>query len=737
MIKKMQKHIFFSIFTLLCLILSTLTLSYGATTRSLDKQLELKFDFILNEDITEIAIKNLEEYDNSSGPEIIVAAGKSIYIFNNEGKLLKNFSINTKGNIYTIGFLDVNNDGIQEIIAGSGWIESVRVKKSYLNQSDMILSRKVENKGRIDVVDINEGSIASKDVDFFVKKIIVDSLLLNENKTIVAAGGGINTYYYEIWGGEGIITKKCSDFNAEYNETFYSYQPKGYDCEPVHIGGLICYKECIPSEYIVTTTTTSTTTTQTTTTTTTIEEGEITCDDRCLELYGTSGTCRDSCLEQENDVGTSGCSPNSRCCCVKTNLPTTTTTYRIETNLSVSFTSNTLSLGKILLLDNYLNITNEFTTEGVIWDISVSNLFNDLDKEIIVGGDGKIFVLDYNISSFLWTYSLPDSSSRSIVSGEIGESSITQIVASIFPSFDVPTLYLLDRDGNAKWQFRVPLREKLRAIKIGNMDLDSENEILFATSRNIYALSLEGALESKISFSGIQNFEIGDIDKDEYQDIIVSLGKYLYCYEFSGKGSRKAVADSWYEKAKNFIGNYSKAKDYAKRAKSIYVEINDTEGIKKSELLIQEIEKKIWEKEKNSADSLYTKSISSFAFEDYASAKDYAKRAKIIYQKINHTEGIERCSKLLSQVDDILKSTDKETTTTSLTKQNNITTVITTTISFYITSTTTMSQKTPLEGSVFSIVISFLLILLLIFLFLRWRWKKEEKKEKEEFESVS
>lgn len=132
---------------------------------------------------------------------------------------------------------------------------------------------------------------------------------------------------------------------------------------------------------------------------------------------------------------------------------------------------------------------------------------------------------------------------------------------------------------------------------------------------------------------------------------------------------RKNRADEAYRKASDFY--FSKQPDYinsqtfAQSALSIYKEISDSDGILKSEALLDKILKGMGEIKENAditytnANEYYKEARLRLSFDNYKKALEYAKKARDLYSMINDSEGFSKALDLIDLIEkDIRENED-------------------------------------------------------------------------------
>lgn len=202
-----------------------------------EDQISLRFKYKLNADIFVLTAGDI----NADGlNEVIVSSNNTLYILDKDGNLMHDYGISSPGKISAADIADLDYDGRNEIIIGTGWMEKTDINEDpfYLSGLTMIektkrLIKTIENKGRIYSID---GGIVSKfqDVDGWVRSIDV-----SDGKIVVGTGGSNIAFFEEIIYSNGSKIRNYTDYASwagsififnktglirEYtaNNTFYS-----------------------------------------------------------------------------------------------------------------------------------------------------------------------------------------------------------------------------------------------------------------------------------------------------------------------------------------------------------------------------------------------------------------------------------------------------------------------------------------------------------------------------------
>jgi len=187
--------------------------------------------------------------------------------------------------------------------------------------------------------------------------------------------------------------------------------------------------------------------------------------------------------------------------------------------------------------------------------------------------------------------------------------------------------------------------EKVRNIYYTDWDGDSERDIVFGSGSYVYAASKKGEMKDKAYVSAvIKKLIYEDIDNDGYMDVVINSGDSIYVFE-NKQVKIKNDARENYISAVSFaeMGRYEESDKYLQEAIRLYSELGDRENLKKCEDLAQEIASKVLEEKKKDADSHYQAALRYFENNDAANVMDELSRAKQLYSEINDTEGVSRC----------------------------------------------------------------------------------------------
>jgi outer membrane protein assembly factor BamB len=159
---------------------------------------------------------------------------------------------------------------------------------------------------------------------------------------------------------------------------------------------------------------------------------------------------------------------------------------------------------------------------------SFADIDNDGKLEVVFGSD-KIFALNGEDGSLLWSYNEPTASSPSI--GDIDNDGKLEVVVGSHNK-----IYALNgEDGSLLWYYEAEIEELNTATytspPIGDIDNDEKLEVVAHSGKKIYALNGEDGslLWSYETGDTIWNSpSLGDIDNDGKLEVIIGSGKKIY-----------------------------------------------------------------------------------------------------------------------------------------------------------------------------------------------------------------
>ncbi len=320
------------------------------------------------------------------------------------------------------------------------------------------------------------------------------------------------------------------------------------------------------------------------------------------------------------------------------------------------------SWGGSIIIFNKTGLNREYKGNNAFYSVSVYDIQGDPENEIIAGSGNNVYAFDKNLT-ILWKY-IAIGAVKNLYAGYLDDRYEKRIISD-FMSNNIDGIHVLNGNGMQIWTYRLHVQSKLSGFSIGNLDAERDNEILVADKNNIYILDHSGRLRLEYGIAGgIDKIYLTDLDADGYMDLIISSKNTVTVYEVTEILIKRQAADRYYESAKEFYDsrNYESAKGYAKNASDIYIEINDTGGISRADLLYYKILEGFKGDRRREANSLYASALSHYGFNDYAMAMNYAKNASDIYIEINDTGGISMTNTLIMAIKNKIVNITGETT---------------------------------------------------------------------------
>jgi len=579
------------------------------------------------------------DWNNDNSTEIIIAASKSIYILDSDGTLEREYEVDSEGEIYALAVGNIDNQTGNELLFGTGFTLRERSNETWFEftgtetiEKTEYLYEMIRNKGELYVIKDDEIS-ELKDIGEWIRAIDISNLDNNGTDEIIVGTGGANTDWMMEY--------------SEWTETFCRYEDQ---------------------------------------------------PGRDVLIY----VCNET--------------PH---------------------NISWHRVSYEMNNGSVYVLMGNGTILGRHAFDNAVWGLSTSDLFHDQDEEIVAGSGDNVYELDKDLG-LLWTYPL-DGAVRKIKISDIDRNGNEEIIVE-FAATNVNGIAAIGREGEDIWEYRIK-GDVVRDFSIRNIDLDEEEEALVASSNSICVVDKDGKLKRKFwIFDGIDNILSTDLNNNGYSEIIITSGNTIYNYEISERTIIEQNATIYYSLAeKNYdFENYQKAKEFAEIAKGMYSEINDSAGISNCDSLLAKIEEGINKNKGIEAQSLYNQAMMRYLMNDYLNARVFAERARRLYVEINNPEGIETCSSLIEDINRAghLENVTVDNMTSTTSTITNVTTIPPTTI--IVTIILDDEDETPQPIADFFLknrerapyAIGFGIILLLVYSIIRHRYfkKKEEMK---------
>ena len=540
---------FLAIFFILC-CLSAASLA--------DDKLALQWSYKADGKILALATGDV----NDDGvPEIVAVSAKKVFILDSKGSLIKYYPV--KFSPSAVYLADIDNDGRNEILLGSGWLNTTDVHSSRFDFTDLnnikevpeYLYRTLRSQGDVYLIRWNSTSpVKLLSAGHYVRSIASDDVDGDGNKEIVIGSGGTDIDYVEL------VTQET---------------------DPV--------------------------------------TGNLTYIRNKTERYSNNGSVM--VFFQNGSL--------------KSYYPASTTVFYVGTAL-----------------------------------------FREGESTEILAGSDRVLFLTENLSFI--SSSEPSQKNSSIIdmfTEDVNQNGVNELLyAYIGPA--VSGIYLVKRDGSTIWEYRLPSKN-LVGLFPANLDVSGNEKIVVSSDKALYVLNNEGRLEwSNLFQNDVSDIKVTDLENDSYLDFITSSADSINVYGLNPAFVKSLLAQKYYDQAKvNYeIADYQGAVSNVSSAKSLYLELSDSEGVARCDALTGKINQELKNTKKESADTLYSQGRSEYYFGNYASAKEYIQKAREIYSQIGDAEGVSKSDQALRDMES--ESIPGGTTTT----QASPVTVTTTTL---------------------------------------------------------
>lgn len=179
-------------------------------------------------------------------------------------------------------------------------------------------------------------------------------------------------------------------------------------------------------------------------------------------------------------------------------------------------------------------------------------------------------------------------------------------------------------------------------------DKDNIREIVTASGKNIYSVNTSGGLESIYQFRrSILGFYVSDLENDGLLDAVVVSDREIVFLENNESGM-KETAKNKYAEALGLVEmkEYISANITLSQARKIFSDIGDTEGVKLCDALEKDIHEKVVEDMRSQADRICASIEEFIEIKEFSAAINELEKAKEIYTQLNDSEGISRCGEL-------------------------------------------------------------------------------------------
>jgi hypothetical protein len=203
------------------------------------------------------------------------------------------------------------------------------------------------------------------------------------------------------------------------------------------------------------------------------------------------------------------------------------------------------------------------------------------------------------------------------------------------------------------WEYRIPSGHIVDA-SFASIDINRGNYLAVASDSALYILDKDGKLKwTQAVIGGIDHVERSNAGKSAYDDYVVSSGNNIYLYAVDPRFVRLQLAERYFADAeKNYEdANYQAAVSNLTNAKTIYSELSNQEGLTASDGLLATINKNLKSIKKENADNLYKAARVDYYAGRMAESTDNLQKAKEIYSQIGDLEGVAKCDSFFKDME--------------------------------------------------------------------------------------
>ncbi|MEA3255260.1 MAG: VCBS repeat-containing protein [Candidatus Altiarchaeota archaeon] len=512
---------------------------YLAQSPMAEQQLSLKWTYDVD---SRIRVLTSGDLDNDSYPEIIAISTKKVYILNANGDLRKDYSIDF--NPSAVFIADLDNDGLNEILIGSGWMNTSDTNEPSfdfgdiedLKEREKIIYKIMRDLGDIYFLDTNDPNekkpVKWLEVGEWVRDIFVDDLDEDGGNEIIIASGGTNINY---------ITQIYTEID---NET-----------------GNLTYVRNRSEEYS--------------------ENGSV-------WVFNTNGSLIYS-YHTDNIVW-----------CVHSSL-----LMEGEGKAIIAGSKEVLAIARNATeLWTFKSLGENYSIKRILID----NIDNDKFNEVVAAFIGPVVSGIHVISnegSEIWQYRFPskniydlfhinidiDSDKEIVIASKEGIHILTkdgQTKGVYALASDMDEIHITDLMDNEYLDFIISSGNQLSVYEInvsGSVIKLQKAEKYYREAEDYYVHSkYEDALaslnRSRLFYSEVGNLDGVSLCDSLIRDVTEALEK-----------RKRGDASSSYNNAvnKHYLGEHEEAMTYAVQAMELYVKLGDQEGISKCNSLIEEI----------------------------------------------------------------------------------------------------------------------------------------------------
>lgn len=301
-----------------------------------------------------------------------------------------------------------------------------------------------------------------------------------------------------------------------------------------------------------------------------------------------------------------------------------------------------------------------------IYFASAADLSSTSAADIVFGvGDDTLQAFDSDLN-LLWKYKLPDVP-ECIDFGDIDLDEENEL----FVGGRDGKIYVFYENGALRWKHLIG--EPIRKLRVSDLDRDDFLEVILGSSENITVMDLNKVYINKeraevYYTNAYDKYSFGDLviariyaekakelslesgDYDNLPKINLLLQQIMEGMQYS----KKMEAEFNYGRGLEFYGKnlYNDSLFYIMKARNIYLELNDSEGVSKVDLLVSQIQGEITLKKTIEAESYYSDALNYFGFRNFTAAKKSAEEAKKIYEEIDDQRNILKINDFIIRIGD-------------------------------------------------------------------------------------
>jgi len=322
--------------------------------------------------------------------------------------------------------------------------------------------------------------------------------------------------------------------------------------------------------------------------------------------------------------------------------------------------------GILYLLNDTGGINMTYNASNGIYAMGVYDINLTRRKEVILGvGDNTIHAIDSDFN-LLWKNKISDIP-QVIYATDIEGDKRNDIFAGGRDCY----IYLLYENGALRWKHFVG--EPVYYLKAEDIDGDEFVEVISASNENLTVFDFNKQYIRKemgevYYLRGYERYQVGDyvlariyvqkarelfLDSNDLTTL-PKIDLLLDQVKVALKAARQTEAEFNYGRALEFYGKnkYDESKTYLLKAKTIYLELNNTVGVDKADLLLRQIDDEIRLRKSLKADALYADALSYYGFRNFTAARQYAEDAKAIYAEVKDEKNAGKVDEFIVKIGD-------------------------------------------------------------------------------------